>query len=449
MYKTGGELIEHNVRIVDENNTPITVNYHISKRGRGDVYHVTYKGTDYALMWYCQNDVIDDAQYMTISIKCGEKRMPSDRFLWPLFMVTEENSARGKRFGYLMRLMPSGYRKMGDFLRGDDDPTAVRFTSYHAMLMAGMGIVKVVQDLHMRGWSCKDLNPDNFVINPKTGDILVVNDDNVFVDGELCTAKGRSGYMAPEIPRSEYKLNPSIATDRYSLAVVLYLLFFNDHPMEGKQWQDYPIITEQLEDYLYCINPVFHYDPKDDSNRPVPEITPNVEARWNSKTLYSEEMRETFIRAFTEGIDNPGKRPTELEWMSVLAKTRDRLIRFPDGREQFDDFNNLRSIPPRMLGVKIGSKMIALYPGKDIYEFSLTGDTRQYAKVSADVVYDKNQDCFALRNLTDQIWHCRSPKTGQTVIIGKGEDFPLEPHAMIGIKRENPTIIGEIFDPRG
>jgi len=450
MCEARGELIENNIRVVDENNTPITINRLISdKGGQGDVYHVTYKGADYALKWYCKHpdDVIGGAQHSTISKIYGENKKPSSRFIWPLFLVTEENPTKGKRFGYLMSLLPSGYSEMEDYLRGDNDPKAARFKSYNAMLVAGMGITKAMQDLHMKGWSYKDLNPKNFAINPETGDVLVVDNDNVSVDGDLCSVKGMRGYMAPEIPRSKYRLNPSMVTDRYSLAIVLYRLFFIDHPMDGKNWSDYPMVTDEVEDYLYSIQPVFHYDPKNDSNRPTPALTPNVEIRWNAKALYSKELRDTFTTALTEGIDNPGKRPTELEWMSVLARTRDRLIRFPNGAEQFVNFEDLKSIPPRTLGMKVGSKLIALYPGKAVYEFTLTGDTKQYAKVCAGITYNQQKDCLALRNLTDQIWHCRSPKAGQTVAIGQGQEFPLEPGAMIGIRRENPTIIGEIFDP--
>ena len=65
-------------------------------------------------------------------------------------MVTEENPAKGKRFGYLMNLLPQGYKEMEDYLRKDADPKAARFKSYNAMLVAGMGIAKAMQDLHMK-----------------------------------------------------------------------------------------------------------------------------------------------------------------------------------------------------------------------------------------------------------------------------------------------------------
>lgn len=363
-------------------------------------------------------------------------------------MVTEENPAKGKRFGYLMNLLPQGYKEMEDYLRKDADPKAARFKSYNAMLVAGMGIAKAMQDLHMKGWSYKDLNPKNFAINPESGDVLVVDNDNVSVDGDLCSVKGMRGYMAPEIPRSNYKLNPSMETDRYSLAVVLYRLFFVDHPMEGKAWEKYPLCTEKVEDYLYAIKPIFHFNPKDDSNRPTSAYAPNVSGRWKADSLFSKELRDTFITALTDGVEKPEKRLPELEWISVLSKTRDRLIRRSNPeRERFVNFENRASIPNGCLAMKIGSKCIALYPQKAIYEFTITGDTKQYAKVDGGIVYDKRIDRLALRNLTDQIWRCYSPKTKQLTDLSKGQEFPLEPGVAIEFHRENPKIIGEIFDP--
>lgn len=214
--KNRGEVIEQGVKIVDKNNVAITVNRLISDAGgQGDVYHVTYKGHDYALKWYCKHsdDVIGGAQYNTITKICGEDKRPSEKFIWPLILVTEENPSNGKKFGYLMELLPQGTHEMEDFLRMDTDPKAVRFNSYNSMLVAGMNFAAAMSKLHLKGWSYKDLNPKNFAINSENGDVFVVDNDNVSVDGDLCSVKGTKGYMAPEIPKSNYKENPKRVTD--------------------------------------------------------------------------------------------------------------------------------------------------------------------------------------------------------------------------------------------
>ena len=101
--KSKGEVIEKGIKIVDKNGVAITINSLISDSGgQGDVYRVTYKGHEYALKWYCKHsdDVIGGAQYETISKICGEDKRPSEKFIWPLTLVTEENPSNGKKFGY-------------------------------------------------------------------------------------------------------------------------------------------------------------------------------------------------------------------------------------------------------------------------------------------------------------------------------------------------------------
>lgn len=448
--KNKGEVIEKGITIVDKSNSKVTVNYLISDSGgQGDVYHATFKEHDYALKWYCKHsdDVIGGAQYTTIIKICGEEKRPSEKFIWPLILVTEENPSDGKKFGYLMELLPKGFYEMADFLRCDEDPQKVTFNSYNSMLVAGMNIADRMRQLHLKGLSYKDLNPKNFVINPDNGDVLVVDNDNVSVDGDLCSVKGTPGFMAPEIPRSEYKLNPSTKTDYYSLATVLYRLFFMDHPMEGKEWEKYPLHSDKIEERLYAITPVFHFDPNNDSNRPTESFAPNAGSRWPIKSYLTQELKNLFVRTFTEGIDQPNKRPPENEWIATIAKTRDKLIRLNPEREQFVDFSDLRTIPPRCLGLKIGSNMIAIYPQKAVYEISIDGNVRQYTNVSAGIVYDRKTDKMWIRNLTSKIWRCYSPSTQQLTDVGKGQEYPLDLGVMIEFQREKPRIVGEVFAP--
>lgn len=446
--KNRGEVIEQGVKIVDKNNVAITVNRLISDAGgQGDVYHVTYKGHDYALKWYCKHsdDVIGGAQYNTITKICGEDKRPSEKFIWPLILVTEENPSNGKKFGYLMELLPQGTHEMEDFLRMDTDPKAVRFNSYNSMLVAGMNFAAAMSKLHLKGWSYKDLNPKNFAINSENGDVFVVDNDNVSVDGDLCSVKGTKGYMAPEIPKSNYKENPKRVTDYYSLAVVLYRLFFVDHPMEGKAWEKYPLCTDKVEDYLYAVNPIFHFDPQNEANRPTEVYAPNAMGRWRAMP---QEIRSLFIRAFTKGISEPNKRPPENEWISVIAKTRDKLIRLNPQREQFVNFSDQRSVPQRCIGLKIGSNNIAIYPQKAIYQISVDGNVREYATVVGGIVYDKNTDKLYVRNLSSKVWRCYDPKSKQLTDVGKGQQYPLFPGMMIEFHRDQPKIVGEVFDPR-
>lgn len=445
--KKTGELIE-NKTVVMAGSACVTLNYLISDAGgQGDVYHATFRGHDYALKWYCKQkeDVIGGAQYGTITEIYGEEKKPSEKFIWPLMMLTGKNPSvpvEEKRFGYLMELLPDGYYEMEHFLRMDTDEKAVRFKSYNAMLVAGMNIAAAMQKLHLKGWSYKDLNPKNFAIHPENGDVLVVDNDNVSVDGALCSVRGTKGYMAPEIPKSGYKLNPNIRTDYYSLATILYRLFFVDHPMDGKLWEKFPICNDKAEDMMYAIKPVFHFDPNNDSNRPTEEYAPNALIRWRA---FPQEIRNLFIAAFTDGISDPWKRPPENVWITTIAKARDKLIRVNGGREQFVNFDNPKSIPPRCLELKVSGSRIALYPQKAIYEISVDGNVHQYGNIVGGIVYDKKTDKLMIRNLTDQVWRCYAPDTKKLTSIEKGQEHQVYPGVMIEFQHGRPKIVGEII----
>lgn len=447
MAKKLGELVEKNVTVVTVRNEPIKINYLISDSGgQGDVYHATYRNHNYALKWYNKNseDVIGSDQYNTIK-RLTEMSSPGDEFVWPQVLVTESNPAPGKLFGYLMELIPSGYPEMKDYLRNSKDDKQVKFNSYNSMLMAGMNIASAMQKLHLKGLSYKDLNPNNFAMNPENGKVLVIDNDNVSVDGGKCTVKGMKGYMAPEIPRSRYQADPSRTTDFFSLAIILYRLFFIDHPMEGKRWEGYPMHTDKVEEYLYAIEPVFHFDINNDSNRPTEYFAPNAVSRWAPMPI---EVKELFMQALTEGIDNPAKRPPENAWIRTISAVRDRLIRLPNGREQFVNFEDKRSIPARCIGMKINNAQIALYPSKGIYDISVTGNLHNYDKLVAGIVYDKASGRFMIRNLSGKVWKGYNPEDGSLTDIAKNQQFPVYPGVQIMFQSERPKIVGKIIEGR-
>ena len=412
-----------------------------------NVYRVKYNGESLVLKWKEKEDFKIDSQYFETIKKLIEQYEVFDEFIGlPIAIVISKNSDNySNKFGYLMREIPANYHCLNDFFRCETDLKAARFSSYKAQLNAAIMIARFMQKLHMSGYSM-NIEPEDILVDDKTGNINIINSEKVSVDMSF-GYKFDIRYIAPEIPRSDYKLHTSMETDRYSLAVVLYRLFFIDHPMEGKLFVKYPLITGNVEKYLYSIKPVFHFDPNDESNRPNEVIAPNALNRWEIDNLYTKELRETFIRTFTEGVDNPEKRPSEREWISIFTSIRDKLIVTNENREQFVDFNIRDSIPVGCLMLKVGSKKIAIYPGKEIYEYSVNGNSNGHSNIVGDIVDNGEENCLSLRNLSNYIWRCYSPKTKQLTELRKRQEFLLEPGAAIEFQRENPKIIGEIINP--
>ena len=411
----------------------VTIDSLISNTGgQGDVYRVSYRGHPYALKWFNRDtrDVIGSAFYRNIAQLCSTEP-PSEKFIWPQIIVTEPNAHDGAQFGYLMEIFPNGYTEMNDYFRADSDPRAVRYKGYNALLTAGMNVAAAMRELHvMLGMSYKDLNPKNFAINPNNGDILVIDNDNVSADG-FSNVSGMNGYMAPEIQRSKFRERPNTRTDYYSLAVILYRMFFTDHPMEGRLWHKYPIHDARTEGILYSIHPVFCFDPNDSSNRPDSVYAPNASRRWVSMPV---RLRQLFIDAFTKGIDAPGRRPPENAWIRAIADARDKLIRVPmktsSGKalcEQFVNFEDRKSIPPMCLALNTSSGYkVALYPGKAIYTISINGDVNCYQDTFAGVVYYAERR-LGIRNLSGKEWQVKMPNNGSKTVVRPNEEIPIVP----------------------
>ena len=229
----------------------------LGEGGQGVVYKVRYNGRELALKWYFSGKLNNAVKFYDNIQNNIKKGAPTPAFLWPL-EITEYYEGS---FGYLMELRPPEYEDFSRFLLAK-----VRFSGISAIINAALNITNGFRVLHNRGYSYQDLNDGNFFVNPKTGDVLICDNDNVAPYGDNLGIAGKCRYMAPEVVLG--KKRPDLHTDRFSLAVVLYLLLFLNHPLEGKRTMC-PCLTEELERKFYGSAPLFVWDPSDDSNRPV------------------------------------------------------------------------------------------------------------------------------------------------------------------------------------
>ena len=310
------EDFEHGTTIPLKTGGQATVKKKLGEGGQGAVYLVEYSGKQYALKWYTKRPSDKFLKNLENNISNGK---PHDAFLWPE-IVTEQFDGS---FGYLMALRPPEYKDFSDFLLAK-----VRFKDLSTMLTAAMQICEGFEELHRKGYIYQDLNDGNFFINPQTGKVLIYDNDNVSEYGHNSGIAVKSRFMAPEIMMG--KSIPDKWSDVFSLSVTLFLLFFNNHPLEGKKTTAIPCMTEKLEKELYGENPVFIWDSKDDSNRPVRGLHNNVINRWG---FVPEILRNTFSRAFSkEGMTVDSERQTRVtatEWKEVFTAMRNTLITCP------------------------------------------------------------------------------------------------------------------------
>ena len=92
-------------------------------------------------------------------------------------------------------------------------------------------IARAMRRLHAAGLAHGDLSYNNVLVDPLSGSALILDDDGLVVPGKYPPEViGTPGFIAPEVLATKTlsisdpnKKLPKIATDRYQLAVLIYL----------------------------------------------------------------------------------------------------------------------------------------------------------------------------------------------------------------------------------
>lgn len=381
-----------------ENNKKAVIKGKLGEGGQGCVYLAEIDGKEYALKWYHRNACGGDKFYRNLANNIAASS-PSPLLVWPKYL----SQVIDGEYGYSMELVPENYKCFSDFLL-----TKVKFHSITAVVTAALNITNAFRELHRKGFSYQDLNDGNFFIDPKTGDVLVCDTDNVAPYGESLGVAGKARYMAPEVVRNIKA--PDVMTDRFSLAVILFRLLFLDHPLEGRRTLC-PCMTEELEHKFYGKYPLFIYDPVDDSNIPVRGVHCNVTRLWG---LYPQFVRDLFTKAFSQAcLKGESARPTDNEWQIMFTRLRDCIIKCPCGGETFIDLDANESkcvncgmtIPkPPVLVTK--KYRVAMFPGKKLFRCHTVEDSDDYKIITGSVMRSQNRPgVWGLKNLSGDDWN--------------------------------------------
>ena len=382
----------------------------LGRGGQGIVYLVEVNGQNMALKWYFNN--MGDWFYRNLEENVT-KGAPSEAFLWPEYLTTKQKGT----YGYIMKLRPQGYHEFGQYLLA-----RAKFKSFEAMVNAAMKICEGFKALHLSGLSYQDLNDGNFFIHPDTGDVLICDNDNVAPEGVSSGILGKARYMAPEVVTG--KAMPSKQTDRYSLSVVLFLLFYANHPLEGARVLACPCMTEKYEKQFYGSEPIFIYDKVNANNRPVRGVHNNVLRRWNA---FPAILRETFTQEFScECLSDPNKRKLERQWQNVIQQIRDMLVVCPECKDEtfVEDANTPKCMccgkPFNIAGtLQINDRKVLLTPNTKVYVDMDNKPDIQVINVPGD------RYPIQLRNITTNNWVVETPS---------GKIRSVEPNMSMPIK---------------
>lgn len=376
------------------NGTQAKIVKELGRGGQGIVYLVEVNGQNMALKWYFNN--MGDWFYRNLEENVT-KGAPSEAFLWPEFLTTKQKGT----YGYIMKLRPQGYYEFGQYLLA-----RAKFKSFEAMVNAAMKICEGFKALHLSGLSYQDLNDGNFFIHPDTGDVLICDNDNVAPEGVSSGILGKARYMAPEVVTG--KAMPSKQTDRYSLSVVLFLLFYANHPLEGARVLACPCMTEKYEKLFYGSEPIFIYDKVNANNRPVRGVHNNVLRRWNA---FPAILRDTFTQEFSlEYLSDPNKRKLERQWQNVIQQLRDMLVVCTECKDEtfVEEANTPKCMccgkPFHIAGtLQINDRKVLLTPNTKVYVDMDNKPDIQVINVPGD------RYPIQLRNITTNNWVVETP----------------------------------------
>lgn len=389
------------IKLMD--NRTVTVTDKIGQGGQGIVYKVRIDATreERALKWYFPDSMEDQNKFYENIRQNIQNGAPSPAFAWPEQMTERMNGT----FGYIMQLFPKEYVEFTRFLMAK-----ASFKNTAAIVDAAINIVTAFMKLHDAGYNYQDINDGSFAFDPQTGNALICDTDNISGHGYYSGVLGKERYMAPEVVRGETM--PNKVTDRFSLAVILFLLLVGDHPLEGAM-TNVPVLTNKYEKRFFGEKPLFIFDEYDSSNMPIQGKNINALRMWPYFPAY---IQKAFRRSFSqESLLKAEGRLLEKQWMHLLARLKSSIVKCPHCGDEiflessgqtlcsncrgrirpagYLDFTKRRgNIPVR----------IPVYEGAVLYACHIDESSEDYHTEAARVIV--KPDKYGLENLSGNKW---------------------------------------------
>jgi serine/threonine protein kinase len=427
------QLLKLNQTIRLKNHLNCLIKAYLGGGGQGEVYQAELNGVDVALKWYYPH--LATAEQQLALTELIQKKAPNTKFLWPLSLAEAANI---QGFGYFMPLRESRYQSIVDLMKRRAEP------NFRQLITATIELADSFLQLHAKGLCYQDISFGNVFFDPDNGQILICDNDNVTTNRKARsqTMMGTPRFMSPEIVLGKVSA-PSTESDLFSLSVLLFYMLMLHHPLEGRKEAaikcfDLPAMTQ-----LYGSEPVFIFDPEDESNRPLAGYQDNPLLYWK---IYPQFIKDLFVKAFTKGLHDPQHgRVRESEWRATLLRLRDAIFYCQHCRsENFYDPERLKTgqqevcwgcqqalpTPPR-IKIQQPHHALVVMLNYDTTLFAYHIDSQSYYGFSEAVAqvnqHPQNPTVWGLKNLTTQPWTATtadgSVKTvtqGQTIALSHG-----------------------------
>lgn len=154
-----------------------------------------------------------------------------------------------------------------------------------------------------------DLNPHNFFINTKTGQLCLIDYDSGGVNKEPQTIGKAGDFLAPELINQERNTS-NFFTDYWSLALVIHFFFFPLLPLFYLKGQSKKSLQDYFNQYQYP-----------DYNIKLIEKPEKYKAyieQLNNEDIVPAEIKRAFISVFNKGVLSSGARLTSSQWFKII-----------------------------------------------------------------------------------------------------------------------------------
>lgn len=261
-------------------------------------------------------------------IKIGAIKDKNGRVLDSVVLPITTVDCPPEGFGYVMELVDlKDYTTVKKAWAGKSKG---KYPSADAICKIVKNFAEVFDALHRSYGLCyKDVNEGNIFFNPQTGDIKIIDNDNIGYPDHF-TIKGTSGYMAPEIVLGTKK--PDHNSDRFSLAVFVYRLLVGGYPFEGPYVDAYckahNVLPDTARKVVFGTDALFTWHPTDTRNC----ISRLSDGQSRGQAMLWEnlpgEIKALFINTFVTNLseDRRAERATNASWIAAFDKIQRELV---------------------------------------------------------------------------------------------------------------------------
>lgn len=268
----------------------------------------------------------DKRELLARVIELGKDLGEDEQFLaWPLGIVGRLDDQA--RVGVVTRCAPQTFETLLQYIYSPP----VAYDQFKAgrtwldFLKLARGIAAAVRAVHGRGIAHGDVHFKNFLGNPVSGEVMLIDLDGAVVEGFLPPqVAGLPGFMAPEILMGLGK--PNGYTDRYSAAVLILWTLLYRNVMDPQTCYDDEDPEEDMR-LGYGQHACFSEHHQDRRNWVGAIGVPFFRQGLLSYRMLTPRLQKLTERALIHGLHNPSERPMVVEWEQALAESYDLLTR--------------------------------------------------------------------------------------------------------------------------